>query len=115
MTFPFDFVTDFAAWPRPSYTAIESGCALTFSSNVTLTTAGGLPAGACADCAGLVATTLACANAAVAPKPMTATKTANTTPARIPVRTIRRFIGGGYSRSEEHTSELQSHVNLVCR
>src|SRR5690242_21194437 len=23
--------------------------------------------------------------------------------------------GGGRSRSEEHTSELQSHVNLVCR
>src|SRR3989344_7735819 len=22
---------------------------------------------------------------------------------------------GGYNRSEEHTSELQSHVNLVCR
>src|SRR5690242_20842105 len=23
--------------------------------------------------------------------------------------------GGDHSRSEEHTSELQSHVNLVCR
>src|SRR5690242_21013809 len=23
--------------------------------------------------------------------------------------------GGRYDRSEEHTSELQSHVNLVCR
>src|SRR5260370_17950913 len=22
---------------------------------------------------------------------------------------------GGYERSEEHTSELQSHLNLVCR
>src|SRR6266571_3031535 len=26
-----------------------------------------------------------------------------------------RFDSGGYSRSEEHTSELQSHVNIVCR
>src|SRR5690242_21000907 len=25
------------------------------------------------------------------------------------------FLGGGIYRSEEHTSELQSHVNLVCR
>src|SRR5690242_21237099 len=25
------------------------------------------------------------------------------------------FGGGGGERSEEHTSELQSHVNLVCR
>src|SRR6267142_4749544 len=24
-------------------------------------------------------------------------------------------IHGGFARSEEHTSELQSHVNLVCR
>src|SRR5260370_4496702 len=23
--------------------------------------------------------------------------------------------GGAYARSEEHTSELQSHLNLVCR
>src|SRR6266571_6096012 len=26
-----------------------------------------------------------------------------------------RYIGAGSERSEEHTSELQSHVNLVCR
>src|SRR5207237_9430114 len=26
-----------------------------------------------------------------------------------------RFHCGGLSRSEEHTSELQSHLNLVCR
>ena len=25
------------------------------------------------------------------------------------------LVGGGYGRSEEHTSELQSLVNLVCR
>src|SRR5438477_2669292 len=25
------------------------------------------------------------------------------------------FLGGLINRSEEHTSELQSHVNLVCR
>src|SRR5260370_6295172 len=24
-------------------------------------------------------------------------------------------VGVGYARSEEHTSELQSHLNLVCR
>src|SRR5260370_635820 len=35
--------------------------------------------------------------------------------------TSRRILGGGFSanprtnRSEEHTSELQSHLNLVCR
>src|SRR5690242_20831398 len=28
---------------------------------------------------------------------------------------VRRRIGAGGLRSEEHTSELQSHVNLVCR
>src|SRR6266480_5986551 len=27
---------------------------------------------------------------------------------------VMEYLGGG-SRSEEHTSELQSHVNLVCR
>src|SRR5690242_21274877 len=27
----------------------------------------------------------------------------------------RRLSGGRFPRSEEHTSELQSHVNLVCR
>src|SRR5690242_1197410 len=27
----------------------------------------------------------------------------------------RRSRGRGWKRSEEHTSELQSHVNLVCR
>src|SRR5260370_12284173 len=33
-------------------------------------------------------------------------------------RVIERLTGfdaRGYSRSEEHTSELQSHLNLVCR
>src|SRR5690242_20921070 len=28
---------------------------------------------------------------------------------------IAGVFGGLHSRSEEHTSELQSHVNLVCR
>src|SRR5256885_11154815 len=28
---------------------------------------------------------------------------------------IRRAVGGGRERSEEHTSELQSPCNLVCR
>src|SRR4051812_49805248 len=27
----------------------------------------------------------------------------------------RRIEAAGHTRSEEHTSELQSHVNLVCR
>src|SRR5690242_21196194 len=27
----------------------------------------------------------------------------------------RRLVESGLGRSEEHTSELQSHVNLVCR
>src|SRR5690242_21190154 len=30
-------------------------------------------------------------------------------------RTDERACGRGTDRSEEHTSELQSHVNLVCR
>src|SRR5690242_21409919 len=30
-------------------------------------------------------------------------------------RRRRRRVGGEHARSEEHTSELQSHVNLVCR
>src|SRR5690242_21154204 len=30
-------------------------------------------------------------------------------------RPLQRGRGGGPHRSEEHTSELQSHVNLVCR
>src|SRR5690242_21156371 len=29
--------------------------------------------------------------------------------------TLRSFCQSGQARSEEHTSELQSHVNLVCR
>src|SRR5260370_24588470 len=29
-------------------------------------------------------------------------------------RVVRQFHGNGW-RSEEHTSELQSHLNLVCR
>src|SRR5690242_21330779 len=46
---------------------------------------------------------------------------AMTSPAQPPVRgpssmTTRRFVlTTDASRSEEHTSELQSHVNLVCR
>src|SRR5260370_28539944 len=28
---------------------------------------------------------------------------------------LRVFVTGGGCRSEEHTSELQSHLNLVCR
>src|SRR5690242_21189254 len=35
-------------------------------------------------------------------------------PPRNPARTCRPAFPGG-ARSEEHTSELQSHVNLVCR
>src|SRR5438477_9119208 len=35
-------------------------------------------------------------------------------PTSVPVA-IRIRSGGPLSRSEEHTSELQSHVNLVCR
>src|SRR5690242_21618628 len=35
-------------------------------------------------------------------------------PSRPAVRRSRAA-GGGRPRSEEHTSELQSHVNLVCR
>src|SRR5690242_14906402 len=31
------------------------------------------------------------------------------------VRTVERARAAGMERSEEHTSELQSHVNLVCR
>src|SRR5438477_5805794 len=32
-----------------------------------------------------------------------------------PARRCRRGRSGPHARSEEHTSELQSHVNLVCR
>src|SRR6266571_8739208 len=35
--------------------------------------------------------------------------------AGVPMRTPEAIVGGRSSRSEEHTSELQSHVNLVCR
>src|SRR5260370_24227721 len=36
--------------------------------------------------------------------------------AEVPVRRIRFTINGAKKvRSEEHTSELQSHLNLVCR
>src|SRR5690242_21091957 len=31
------------------------------------------------------------------------------------LRALDRAIRGNSARSEEHTSELQSHVNLVCR
>src|SRR5690242_21022187 len=30
-------------------------------------------------------------------------------------RAARKDVGGGGEKSEEHTSEIQSHVNLVCR
>src|ERR1019366_6979443 len=33
----------------------------------------------------------------------------------LPTRTIYEFAGAGEFRSEEHTSELQSLTNLVCR
>src|SRR5690242_20823369 len=33
----------------------------------------------------------------------------------LPARRFRSLAAGGTGRSEEHTSELQSHVNLVCR
>src|SRR5690242_21270227 len=36
-------------------------------------------------------------------------------PQRIQTRAIERGVVAGELRSEEHTSELQSHVNLVCR
>src|SRR5438477_1844961 len=38
-------------------------------------------------------------------------------PARVVLRRLRRraVLGQAAVRSEEHTSELQSHVNLVCR
>src|SRR6266849_5685239 len=36
-------------------------------------------------------------------------------PRRDRPRTQRRSPGGGWCRSEEHTSELQSRVDLVCR
>src|SRR4051812_49966795 len=31
------------------------------------------------------------------------------------IEMIRRLVDRGQLRSEDHTSELQSHVNLVCR
>src|SRR5260370_2129178 len=31
------------------------------------------------------------------------------------VRSLREFVQSRLARSEEHTSELQSHLNLVCR
>src|SRR5260370_2686774 len=30
-------------------------------------------------------------------------------------RATEEFVAAGLDRSEEHTSELQSHLNLVCR
>src|SRR5690242_21153516 len=38
-----------------------------------------------------------------------------TAPAATPHPKQRASAGVGATRSEEHTSELQSHVNLVCR
>src|SRR5713101_9016988 len=35
--------------------------------------------------------------------------------AELAVDADRSFHASGHGRSEEHTSELQSHVNLVCR
>src|SRR5260370_10853666 len=35
--------------------------------------------------------------------------------ARAPYATRNYAIGDALARSEEHTSELQSHLNLVCR
>src|SRR5438477_7523791 len=37
------------------------------------------------------------------------------TPSRFSARTCARPSSASRRRSEEHTSELQSHVNLVCR
>src|SRR5260370_25769489 len=37
------------------------------------------------------------------------------TPCRCPLRLRWQSRPTGLSRSEEHTSELQSHLNLVCR
>src|SRR5438477_9794987 len=34
---------------------------------------------------------------------------------RIELSTVSRTTSSSVARSEEHTSELQSHVNLVCR
>src|SRR5580698_10847911 len=33
----------------------------------------------------------------------------------VPSSTVIMALAGALTRSEEHTSELQSHVNLVCR
>src|SRR2546422_4910923 len=38
-----------------------------------------------------------------------------TRPARLPVQPVRGKRGRGRRRSEEHTSELQSRLHLVCR
>src|SRR4051812_49728239 len=35
--------------------------------------------------------------------------------AKTPIVGVQRRDGDEHQRSEEHTSELQSHVNLVCR
>src|SRR4051812_49602280 len=39
----------------------------------------------------------------------------NTTDVRVIELVVRPLLRRGIERSEEHTSELQSHVNLVCR
>src|SRR5438034_4287391 len=38
-----------------------------------------------------------------------------TMPGSVPAGTLRRTIYDAQTRSEEHTSELQSHSDLVCR
>src|SRR5690242_21305304 len=43
------------------------------------------------------------------------TRSRVTPPADGPAHRGRIIPSGGSTRSEEHTSELQSHVNLVCR
>src|SRR5438034_6586158 len=39
----------------------------------------------------------------------------NQNPSRFSIRRPMRVVDGHYARSEEHTSELQSHSDLVCR
>src|SRR5260370_29668827 len=39
----------------------------------------------------------------------------NASPLVAPTFSVERLLGTNPIRSEEHTSELQSHLNLVCR
>src|SRR5690242_20922347 len=52
-------------------------------------------------------------SAAVAPRP--AHRVQVRSAVRLPLSEMRRAPTARGERSEEHTSELQSHVNLVCR